>query len=222
MKERQVIITGDNSKSLLIKDTDISYHSIHGAKTESNHIFIAHGLNQLNKNQPICIFEMGFGTGLNALLTLEQANKQQLNINYHSIEKYPLHQQEWEDFTEKNGFSNEEKNHFKTLHETNWETQISITPKFELKKIQGDILTHTFESDFYDIIYFDAFGPGFQPELWKPNLLQKLHNSLKTNGFLITYCAQGQFKRDLKSVGFKVENLPGPPGKREITKGIKL
>lgn len=207
---------------MLIKDTAISYHSTHGAKTESNHIFIQNGLKQFNKNQSLNIFEMGFGTGLNALLTLEQTIERNINVNYHSIEKYPLSELEWKNFSKENGFSDSEKKHFIDLHESNWNEGINLTPQFLIQKINGDILTHQFEQAYYHIIYFDAFGPGFQPELWKPMLLEKLYNSLKPNGFLITYCAQGQFKRDLKSVGFKVENLPGPPGKREITKGIKL
>lgn len=218
--KRTVIDTEDNSKTLLIDNTDITYHSRHGAVTESNHIFIKNGLEALKNKKSISVFEMGFGTGLNALLACQYSVSNNTAVTYHTIEKYPISNKELNAISsssEKQAFSD----NFKALHECEWELPCQINANFNITKFNADLIDHILKANTYDIIFFDAFGPKFQPNLWQPPILKKLYHSLKNNGLLLTYCAQGQFKRDLKTVGFIVENLPGPPGKREITRAIK-
>ncbi|MFK8039025.1 MAG: tRNA (5-methylaminomethyl-2-thiouridine)(34)-methyltransferase MnmD [Crocinitomicaceae bacterium] len=219
--KRTVIDTEDNSKTLLINNTDITYHSRHGALTESNHIFIKHGLNSLRSSQEIKVFEMGFGTGLNVILSYDFATINNINIDYHSIEKFPLTNHEVKSFDITTFLKKSLHSIFQKIHEAQWDKTCNLNANFKLKKIKNDIKIIEIESNQYDIIFFDAFGPKFQPELWQLPVLKKMHDSLKQDGTIITYCAQGQFKRNLKIAGFKVENLPGPPGKREITRGIK-
>ncbi|MFK8045133.1 MAG: tRNA (5-methylaminomethyl-2-thiouridine)(34)-methyltransferase MnmD [Crocinitomicaceae bacterium] len=220
--KRIVVDTEDNSKTLLIDNTEVTYHSRHGAFTESTHIFLENGLKYFAGEDKITVFEMGFGTGLNAILSAVYAQKHNLIVTYHSIEKYPLSIQEITAVKPSHAFANDEIiKYFDMAHDCEWESTTKMNSFFELFKTQNDIHHYKLQPLSYHIIFFDAFGPKFQPDLWYPNILEKMYNSLKSGGILITYCAQGQFKRDLKSVGFEVENLPGPPGKREITRAIK-
>ncbi len=217
-----VVGTEDNSKTLLIENTDVTYHSRHGAITESRHIFIKNGLNILKNNESISIFEMGFGTGLNAILAQEFSKKHNIKIHYHTIEKYPLLLEETNAIISSNAqFLDINAHKFKLIHACKWEVKNKIDQLFSITKYKADLTNFEFKNNDYNIIFFDAFGPKFQPNLWQPSLLKRFHGSLKKEGIFITYCAQGQFKRDLKSVGFDIESLPGPPGKREITRGIK-
>jgi len=220
--KRTVIDTEDNSKTLLIDNTDVTYHSRHGAITESTHIFIEHGLKYFSSQDSIHAFEMGFGTGLNTILSADFAMQSKKNILLHSIEKYPINAAEAEGISSSYTLNRTDlANYFELVHSCGWSKNVTINPFFILNKIEADILSFEMETEYYDIIFFDAFGPKFQPNLWQPSILTKMFNSLKKGGVLITYCAQGQFKRNLKSVGFTVNNLPGPPGKREITRAIK-
>ena len=218
---RKVIQTKDNSKTLLITSNEDTYHSIHGARTESDHVFIKNGLELLRNKAEIELFEMGFGTGLNCILTLAYANDHKLKINYHTIETNPVTNDEISALNYEAIVPTPVKPYYQIIHESHWHIDTRITPYFSLYKKKQNLLSHTEKNSHFDLIYFDAFGPKSQPELWKSEVLEKLFNWLKPGGIFITYCAQGQFKRDLKSVGFKVENIPGPPGKREITRGIK-
>jgi len=218
---RKVITTKDNSKTLLITSNDDTYHSIHGALTESNHVFINAGLKTIRPTSKVKIFEMGFGTGLNCILTLQHGTKHNLNIEYHSVEKFPITSDEIEALDYESLLKPELQPYFKIIHDINWGALEKINNQFSLCKINDDMMHSELNDNFFDLIYFDAFGPKSQPELWKPIILSKMYHGLKPGGLFITYCAQGQFKRDLKSVGFEVRNLPGPPGKREITQGIK-
>ena len=218
---RKVITTGDNSKTLLITANNDTYHSIHGALTESEHVFIQHGLNYFRSQKSVRVFEMGFGTGLNCILTLEQAEIYKQQTEYHSIEKYPITSKEIQALEYHQLIKSEYQSYYKQIHKLDWNQPHQLTESFSLLKTRGDLHDHNFKDNFYDIIYFDAFGPKSQPDLWQIDILKKIFQSLKSGGIFITYCAQGQFKRDLKSAGFGVENLPGPPGKREITRGIK-
>lgn len=226
MKERKVISTGDNSKTLLIPEMEETYHSTHGALTESKHIYINAGLKPFieshQKNNALHIFEMGFGTGLNAILTYESTIEDQLDVFYTTIEKYPISLNELDDLAYDSEFSNQKKAIFQQMHQISDDKLYSLSPHFHFKKLIADIHLTPLKNHQFDLIYYDAFAPKHQADLWTLDILQKMYDVLKTNGVLITYCAQGQFKRNLKSIGFEVVSLDGPPGKREITKAIKI
>ncbi len=221
--QREIITTKDNSKTLLIPSLNETYHSTHGALTEAKHIFIDNGINQFkNSTQTIHIFEMGFGTGLNAILTYQFAKKHQLDINYTTVEKYPVTKNEMNILNYKTllNLNLNEQTVLNQMHQSNTSTN-QLSNFFTFQLLINDIKNITLNHNQFDIIFFDAFAPSHQPQLWQKNILLKMYQALKPTGFLITYCAKGQFKRDLKSIGFEVINLPGPPGKREITKAVK-
>lgn len=216
-------VTGDGSHTLFVPELNENYHSYHGAYAESVHVFIEMGLKAAaDKFGAVNIFEVGFGTALNAVLAYEFAIKDKHPVNYTGIEKYPLaneitSQLNYNDYwTIKN--SNEV---FEWMHEVQWDSALQIDENFIFKKLNGSVLDYIFESNHYHVIFFDAFAPEKQPEMWTVELFKKLYNSLQTGGMLVTYCAKGQFKRDLKEAGFEVETLVGPPGKREMVRGVK-
>ena len=216
--KHEVIITGDGSSSIFIPELNEHYHSSHGAIQEAEHVFIKHGIQQVAK-ESVTIFELGFGTGLNALLTALFAEKHKIHVTYHSIEAFPvdkalLEQLNYSELLE------DTKAILKAIHAADWEADVVISEYFTLRKIEAKIEDFEIEQGV-DLIYFDAFGPRAQAELWDIAILEKMYNALNEDGVLVTYCAQGQFKRDLKSLGFRVESLPGPPGKREMTRAIK-
>lgn len=215
----KIIITDDGSSSLYNKELNETYHSSHGAIQESLLVFIANGLNYFKK-ETISILEVGFGTGLNTFLTLLNGNKK--TVYYTALETFPLlpdivKQLNYTDFF------NEAKAIplFQKIHESEWEKACSITNKFTLLKSNIKVQNICYEQQF-DLIYYDAFGPIAQPDMWTIAIFEKLFLTLKPNGILVTYCAKGEVKRMLKAVGFKVESLSGPPGKREITRAIKI
>lgn len=218
--DRKIIVTGDNSKTLLIPHLNETYHSTHGAFNEAMHVFIQHGLRYAEgKEGTIKILEMGLGTGLNALLTSIHA---QNSVEYTALEKYPLAIATVNELSYKTIINNNEVEEFLTeLHNAPWDGLTKINSTFQLKKIKADLIEIDLKPKEYDLIYFDAFGPRVQPDLWSKEIMVKLYKSLKSGGTLVTYCAQGQFKRNLKSAGFVVESFPGPPGKREMTRAIK-
>jgi tRNA U34 5-methylaminomethyl-2-thiouridine-forming methyltransferase MnmC len=219
---RKIIVTGDNSKSLLIPEMNETYHSIHGAKNESEHIFIQNGLIPQLANDEVRILEMGFGTGLNALLTIAQTLDKSTPIIYDTFEKYPI---DLETIHEINhpGQTNLEsfRQKFELLHTIPWNESKQISANFIFTKYACDFLEAKLKTDYYTIIYYDAFAPQFQPDLWDYPQMQKLYDSLVTGGTLVTYCAQGQFRRNLKQAGFTVAKVAGPKGKREITLATK-
>ena len=217
--KKQIIVTNDNSHTILIPELDETYHSRHGAIQEAEHVFIKNGLENLSELKFVKVFEMGFGTGLNALLTLEWATRHNLMIEYTALEKYPLNESLLLKINYKSMCSSD-KNYAK-IHQASWNKKEQIAPQFRLYKIEADIQEFKAAPEEFDLIYFDAFGPKTQPKLWSLSIMQKMYDCLKENGNLITYCAQGQFKRNLKEVGFTVKALPGPPGKREITRAVK-
>jgi tRNA U34 5-methylaminomethyl-2-thiouridine-forming methyltransferase MnmC len=210
-------ITADNSPTLYVPELDEHYHSINGAVQESQHIFINAGLKQINKKK-IKILEIGFGTGLNALLTFSetQKNKQPI-IRYTGIEKYPVPLDIIEVLLKENI---PRKDIFKQIHKTPWENETAVSDFFSLKKIKVDLKTFMPE-DSYDLIYFDAFAPDKQPELWTKNIFVKLFNATDKNGILVTYSAKGIVKQALRNAGYFVKRLPGPPGKRHMVEAIK-
>ncbi len=216
----EVIMTEDGSHSIYVPELDEHYHSVRGAITESRHVFIEAGLKQLKKKD-IRILEMGFGTGLNALLTLAEANQSDISFNYTGIEKYPLDKEITDSLNFESLIDHIAAGTLKLIHESPWHQEVMITPQFILKKIQCDI--HQMERiDEFDLVYFDAFAPEKQPELWTEDLFSKIFLSMKSNSILTTYSSKGTIRRNLKAAGFLVEKIPGPPGKREITRAYKL
>jgi len=216
-KNRTIIVTEDGSKTIYFPDIEENYHSTHGALQESRHIFIQNGL-EFFRNQPsVNIFEIGFGTGLNALLSVQFAVENQISMHYDSIEAFPISREEAEALNYGSLFSEKWQNLSLEIHDFPWNESIAVNEYFQLTKIFHALETWSLPTNFYDCIFFDAFSPRVQNELWTPSIFQNMFNSLKLGGLLTTYCAKGQVKRDLKSAGFDVENVPGPPGKREMT-----
>ena len=222
MDTLKLVVTNDGSNSVFSEKFNQQYHSLHGALQESLHVFIHAGLKfkQQTLNE-ISILEIGFGTGLNALLTLIEISKSNTKINFTTIEKYPLATDIIEHLNYHNVISeNNCAAFFNQLHACNWNAFNDITNSFSLIKMQIDIEEIIFKNEF-DIIYFDAFAPNTQPELWTIAIFEKMYNALKSNGILVTYCAKGEVKRNLKAAGFEIEALPGPIGKREMTRATK-
>lgn len=212
--------TADGSYTLYVPELDEHYHSVKGALTESQHIFIEMGLKHSSAAEPH-VLEIGLGTGLNAFLTLLTAAKTHRKVHYTGIEKYPLTEEVTclLDYPALIGQGHEAE--FKTIHQARWGEETSLTPYFDLHKIEGDFTHYTFKKG-YDVIYFDAFAPEKQPEMWEQSLFKTLYEVLNEDGILTTYCAKGAVRRMLQSAGFLVERLPGPPGgKREILRATK-
>lgn len=218
--KRKIITTGDGSKTIQIEDWDEQYHSKHGAVQEAYHVFIEHGL-WLFQNRKVHLLEIGFGTGLNALITLIEASKQQLSVDYVGVEAFPVSIEEVNqlDYCEQLGFEGLEQM-FQKMHSCPWEKVISITTDFTLSKQKKDFKEISQQNQF-NLIYFDAFGARVQPELWTEAIFLKMYQALKANGVLVTYAAKGSVRRAMQAVGFTVERLPGPPGKREMLRATK-
>ena len=207
---------GSNSlKNLIIND---SYHSKYGAINESKHIFINNGLKRINKKK-IRVLEIGFGTGLNALLTQLYCDKKEQNIIYHAIDNLPLKKETYSNLNYCDQLKID-KDIFLKIHNSLWENEIELSNFFVLKKINCDFTKKLF-NEKYDLIYFDAFSPSKQPEMWVLDNFKKLYNCLNRNGVLITYSSKGDVKRTIKEVGFNVFSVEGPTGKREITLACK-
>ena len=207
---------GSNSlKNLIIND---SYHSKYGAINESKHIFINNGLKRISKKK-IRVLEIGFGTGLNALLTQLYCDKKKQNIIYHTIDNLPLKKDTYSSLNYCDQLKID-KDIFLKIHNSLWENEIELSNFFVLKKINCDFTKKLF-IEKYDLIYFDAFSPSKQPEMWVLDNFKKLYNCLNRNGVLITYSSKGDVKRTIKEVGFNVFSVEGPTGKREITLACK-
>jgi tRNA U34 5-methylaminomethyl-2-thiouridine-forming methyltransferase MnmC len=212
--------TADGSNSLMSKQFGVSYHSKHGAVQETQHVFINAAFNYISLPK-VKLLEIGFGTGLNALMTLQNCRKTNKEVEYVAVEAYPVSMETVESLDYHSILKdNTLEQPLKTMHqlESHVLTEIESNFKFE-KRIM--LFEDIDESNQYDIIYFDAFAPNAQPELWDVDLLVKMYRALKKGGILTTYCAKGQVKRNLKSLGFTVESIPGPPGKREMTRALK-
>jgi tRNA U34 5-methylaminomethyl-2-thiouridine-forming methyltransferase MnmC len=220
----QLIQTSDGSSSLLNVALNETYHSTHGAIQESAHVFIKNGLQffiEKNHSNSVSIFEVGFGTGLNALLALLFSQENKVQINYTSIEAFPV---DWETASQLNypdQLKRDTQNYFQQLHQAEWEKKTKITETFSLFKVKTSIQNFELSPNQFDIIFFDAFAPTKQPEMWTLQVLEKIVLATKSGGVFVTYCAKGQLKRDLKSLGMVVESLTGPPGKREMVRAIK-
>jgi tRNA U34 5-methylaminomethyl-2-thiouridine-forming methyltransferase MnmC len=219
----QLVVTGDGSHTLYVPTINEHYHSTYGALTESRHVFIHAGLEYLRDRKQVSVFEVGFGTGLNALLTCTAAIEGKINMMYYAIENNPVDVA----VACRLNYANMLAPHlhpeitYRALHQAPWDTTSFVHPCFQLHKIHDSLID--FIPDFsYDLIYFDAFSPEKQPELWTAEIFKKLYQKLNPGGLITTYCVKGSVKRILKETGFKVEKLPGPPGKREILRGVKL
>ncbi len=212
------IITSDGSHSLFVPGINEHYHSVNGAIQESLHVYITAGLNECSKIN-ISVLEIGFGTGLNAFLTFLEAEKRNLNIEYFCLEKYPLDEDITVQLNYASILSPQHQNIFEKLHSSSWENTHLITPFFSLKKINADINTYHFDNQNFDVVYYDAFAPDKQPEVWNPDIFRKIYTTMNPGGIITTYCAKGAVRRMLQSVGFKTERIPGPPGKREMLRG---
>jgi tRNA U34 5-methylaminomethyl-2-thiouridine-forming methyltransferase MnmC len=215
---RQIILTEDGSHTIFVPEMGEHYHSVHGAIQESLHIFIKNGYKKYDNNS-ISILEVGFGTGLNAFLTLLESNSDKKSVYYESWEAFPLSGEE-SGILNYPELLNTGAEYFKAIHQADWEISIPLTNQFMLKKVHGDIRNFNAECKF-DLVYFDAFGPDFQPELWESGIFKKIYRVMNENARLVTYSAKGQVRRNLREAGFLVEKAPGPPGKREITIAIK-
>ena len=216
----EVLITEDGSSSLRRKDLGEGYHSTFGAIAEGVHIFINAGLRNVEKHSLINILEIGFGTGLNAILTLDYSNKESQNIYYETIEKYPLSQEIISQLNYGKVLSLEDE--FLKIHSVSWNENAKINNLFSINKIDKPAENLNYKANFFDIIYFDAFAPQFEENLWQQEMFTKLYSSLKEGGLLVTYCCKGDVKRALKASGFQIEKLPGPKGKREILRAKKI
>jgi tRNA U34 5-methylaminomethyl-2-thiouridine-forming methyltransferase MnmC len=222
MSKIELITTGDGSHSLLNTALDETYHSRHGALQESKYVFIRQGLDfyyEKTKSKNISVFEVGFGTGLNAWLTLQRAQELNTNIIYTSLETFPLPATLWPSLNYAAGSAYEDQ--FLKLHQAAWNKSEEITPFFTLQKVEQSLQNFETFAKQFDIVYFDAFAPNKQPELWEAPVLGKVAGMLLLDGVFVTYCAKGQLKRDLKSFGLQVESLAGPPGKREMVRASK-
>jgi len=219
--KRELRKTADGSNTLYVPDLDEHYHSFHGALQEAKHVFIQNGLlNQ--KKTSLRVLEVGFGTGLNALLTACAAFRLGYTIDYVGIEAYPVPTE----LMEKMDYAclledNNAALFYEQIIHSKWSTTNSIHAKFQLTKLEERI-EDTLIGKKFDLIYFDAFGPRIQNEIWNVSILKKMYSFLNFDGELVTYCAKGQFKRDLKSCGFEVFSLNGPPGKREMVRSRKI
>lgn len=222
--ERKIVKTADGSTTIFLPEWDEHYHSKHGALQEAYHVFIKMGLEEvkgLKSAVGIHIMEIGFGTGLNAFITLLEAEKAGVEINYTGIEAYPVSREEVEALNYASSFNETEAaKYFQDLHNSPWEENTAITTYFKLEK-KKQFFEEIEVEDAFDLIYFDAFGARVQPDLWTEEIFRRMFIALKTGGVLVTYSAKGSVRRALQAVGFQVERLPGPPGKREMLRARK-
>ncbi len=218
--KREIIITEDGSTTIHLPEWNENYHSKHGAVQEAQHVFIKNGLH-LFQNKPIAILEIGFGTGLNTFITYLEAKKNNQIIDYVGVEAYPIEADEIlkMNYVEALHAENDAPT-FKNMHESNWDEKIALNESFYLTK-RKQFFDQIEDRNKFDLIYFDAFGYRVQPELWSTAIFQKMYNALKNNSVLVTYAARGVVKRSLIEVGFTVEKLEGPPGKREMFRATK-
>lgn len=213
-------ITNDGSPTLYVPELEEHYHSTKGALTEARHIFIEMGLHHSSVACPR-VLEIGFGTGLNAFLTLLDADARHCTVHYTGLELYPLTADCLHALDYPSQICPERSDDYYRMHALPWETEVQVTPFFTLQKRQVDFTLWEIEQTF-DVIYFDAFAPEKQPEMWNQLLFDRLYACLSEGGILTTYCAKGVVRRMLQTAGFRVERLPGPPnGKREILRGTK-
>ncbi|QOI97045.1 MAG: tRNA (5-methylaminomethyl-2-thiouridine)(34)-methyltransferase MnmD [Flammeovirgaceae bacterium] len=217
----EIIITEDGSHTIKNHALNETYHSLHGAMNESLHVFIKHGLEFFLARSPaaIAVLEVGFGTGLNAWLTAKHLAGTMVKLHYIALEPQPLGESVWSQLNY--ATTNDDQTLFNTLHRVAWNEPVPVTPEFVIHKMPKSVYDLELTQACLDLIYYDAFAPQKQPEMWTSNILAKVAGWLRPGGVLVTYCAKGQVKRDLKAAGLMVEALQGPPGKREMIRALK-
>ena len=221
---RKIVLTADGSSSIFSEDVHQHYHSHFGALQVSTHIFINAGLcsSLLSSLKAVSILEIGFGTGLNALLTYCKAEECYKKIYYETMEYYPVSQQEVKQLNYPTILPyNQVSELFVHLHNAAWDEKVKISKHFTLQKRRISATEATYSPDTFDLVYFDAFSPEVQPELWTKEVFESIYNSMKKEAILLTYCTKGSVKNTLKEAGFLIEKLPGPVGKREILRAKK-
>lgn len=219
--KRELIKTDDGSSSIYLPDWDESYHSRHGAVQEAYHVFIENGLDLFQNNSKVNILEIGFGTGLNCFISFLESTKRNLELTYDGVEAFPLKAKEISQLNYVKILKAESNsNIFHLLHEIPWEKYSKISSNFKLVK-RKQFFNEIDDKNKFDLIYFDAFGARVQPELWTEEIFKLMHNSLTDGGVLVTYSAKGSVRRAMIAVGFSIERLHGPPGKREMLRGTK-
>lgn len=220
----EIEITGDGSHTLFMPETGEHYHSVYGAIAESRHIFLGAGFKHIYKpNEKMKILEIGFGTGLNALLTCIEAEISGCHVEYSTIELIPLGEDIYS-ILNFDGLIDHPDSHeiFICLHQSPWNEKAQLSSVFSIHKINISLQEYQPEKETFDLVYFDAFGPGIQPEMWTKEMFEKMALGLRKDGVLVTYSTKGTVKRNLKNAGFSIEKLPGPKGKREILRAKKI
>jgi tRNA U34 5-methylaminomethyl-2-thiouridine-forming methyltransferase MnmC len=218
--KREVRITGDGSHTVYVAELNEPYHSTHGAMRESQHVFIEQGL-QKTVRSPLRILEIGFGTGLNLLLTLAASNEMGIAVHYHTVEKYPLIPSEYSALNYQKLIRNIPEGAFMAIHESPWDHHIDLTDTFSLFKEKADIRLME-PGTGYNLVYFDAFAPDKQPHLWSEEVFKKIYNCMNPEGLLVTYASKGSVRRTMSACGFRIEKVPGPPGKREMIRACRI
>ncbi|MCF8715092.1 tRNA (5-methylaminomethyl-2-thiouridine)(34)-methyltransferase MnmD [Joostella atrarenae] len=222
--KRKIIQTSDGSSTIYIEELDEHYHSKHGAIQEAYHVFIKSGFYPFlkeNSSTELSILEIGFGTGLNSFITFIEAEKTGVRVTYDGVEAYPVSLEEVKHLNyvaELKAINKADV--FDKMHQITWGDYHELSESFQLKK-RKIFFNEISDKNIFDIIYFDAFGARVQPELWEVSIFKKMYDALKSNGMLVTYAAKGSVRRAMQEVGFEVERLPGPPGKREMLRAVK-
>ena len=219
----EIIKTRDGSDTLFVPALNEHYHSTFGAVQESKHVFIEHGFLAVDGSiDPVSIFEVGFGTGLNALLTFFTTKARRHEVHYTTIDLYPLENNVWEDLNYPSFLQEQDaREQFTKIHEVPWEVPQQFNREFLLTKIKVDLRLYTPPDSVFDVVFFDAFAPDVQPDLWTKEIFEKMYGMLHPGGLLVTYSCKGEVKRNLRDAGFSIEKIPGPPGKREILRARK-
>jgi tRNA U34 5-methylaminomethyl-2-thiouridine-forming methyltransferase MnmC len=218
--KRELRITGDGSHTLYVSELNEPYHSIHGAIQESQHVFIEEGFHQII-HSPLRILEIGLGTGLNLWLTAIESKNRGIEVYYHAVEKYPLQPQEYSALNFEQFSPGTEPGLLKSIHNATWGTEVFLTNHIRIFKEESDFRSMNPPCCF-DLVYFDAFAPNKQPELWSESIFNKICNLMNPGAILVTYSARGSVRRTMQACGFRVEKVPGPPGKREMLRARKL
>ncbi|UYZ62555.1 tRNA (5-methylaminomethyl-2-thiouridine)(34)-methyltransferase MnmD [Hymenobacter weizhouensis] len=220
----EVRTTADGSSTLYVPALNEHYHSTHGAVQEAQHVYLSAGLEPVlaAATAPVRVLEVGFGTGLNALLTLQRSLTAPVRVEYDTLEKYPLPPAVIEQLGVERYILNPELQEFhRQLHAAPWNEPVALTPQFTLRKLAQALQNTALPASHYHVIYFDAFAPEKQPDLWTDEVFRQLHRATAPGGALVSYCAKGTFKRSLQATGWLVEKIPGPPGKREMIRARK-
>ena len=221
--KRRLFLTNDGSHSITIDDLHESYHSHNGSIQEGRHNFIKSGADYYKQHfnpSSITVFELGFGTGLNALLLYQWYLKNSISVSYHGLEAFPLEKELWLplNYAEQLGL---EKQVHEQLHECSWNSKMMLDDRFEFLKTDQKMVDYSFAKT-YDLVFYDAFAPSVQPDLWTYAQFQKVYNAMNYKGVLVTYSAAGKVRRALSKAGFWIDEIRGAPGKREMTRALKL